>query len=407
MSRIAYKLLTLAALTTVLAGCAGHPAEAPEKQKPAVTVSYPVQRQVTDYAEYTGQTAAVDMVAVRARVSGYLTKVDFKDGSEVKEGTVLYEIDPRPYEDQVHLNEAQLASNQAAYQLAKQNYHRAVVLIKEKGIQAQEYDQYRATYYQAEATVHSAEATLAQARLNLEWTKVHAPIDGQLGRTLVTPGNLVAADSTVLTTIASQDPIYAYFDVGEPTVLRVRQLIREGKFQTPGGYTRWPVFLGLANEEGFPHEGYVDFSNNQFTPGTATLQVRGVFDNPQPKAGKRLLTPGLFVRIRVPVSPPHSALLISQAAVTTSQSVKLVYVVNAQDHVEARDVTLGAVHDGLQAITKGLQPEDRVIINGLQHVKAGSVVNPKLVPMPIPHPGELSQTPPLVMPLPKAPGRKR
>jgi multidrug efflux system membrane fusion protein len=159
-------------------------------------------------------------------------------------------------------------------------------------------------------------------------------------------------------------------------------MIREGQFQTSDGATHWPVFLGLANETGFPHSGYVDFSNNQFTPGTATLQVRGVFANPAPKIGKRLLAPGLFVRVRVPVSPPHSALLILQDAIGTNQNVKFVYVVNAQSEVEMRAVEVGAEHDGLQSITKGVKSDDHVIIDGIQRVKPGSVVAPKLVPMP-------------------------
>lgn len=372
-------------------------------------MSVPIRRQVTDYAEFTGVTAAVDMVQVRARVSGFLDKINFKDGGEVKEGAVLYEIDPRPYEDQLNLAEAQLVSDQAAYELAAANYKRAAGLRKEnpQAITGAEYDQDKAAKGQAEATIKSAKANVAQARLNLDWTKVRAPISGELSRTFITRGNLITAGSSLLTTIASQDPMYAYFDVDEPTVLRVRQLIRDGEFQTPQGTTHWPVFLGLANETGFPHEGYVDFSNNEFTPGTATLQVRGLFANPAPKIGKRLLAPGLFVRIRVPVSPPHWTLLITQSAISTNLNVKFVYIVNAQDQVEMRDVELGTEHEGLQAITKGLEPEDRVIIDGIQHVKPGVVVTPKLAPMPIPRPGEVSHVLPAVMPLPRPSRQKK
>jgi RND family efflux transporter MFP subunit len=388
-------------------GCRNQPAPTANAAAVPVTVSEPLNREVTDYAEYTGQTAAVDMVQIRARVNGFLDKINFKDGAEVQEGSVLYEIDPRPYQDQLSLNEAQLAANQAALKLAQLNFERAQELWKKNSISAQEYDQNRATRDQASATVKSSEASVAQARLNLQWTKIQAPISGQLGRTLLTRGNLITAGSTVLTTITSLDPMYAYFNADERTVLHVRQLIREGKFQTQEGTTHWPVFLGLLNETGFPHDGFVDFSNNLFSSNTATLEVRGVFANPKPKVGDRLLAPGLFVNIRVPVSPPHSALLISQDAVAATQDVSYVYIVNAENRVEVRDVTLGGIHDGLQSITKGLQPNDRVIINGLQYVKPGTVVALKLVPMPIPRPGEHSQAPPTVTPLPKPPGQKK
>ncbi len=213
-----------------------------------------------------------------------------------------------------------------------------------------------------------------------------APISGLIGRTFITPGNLVMADQTVLTTIVSQDPIYVYFDVDEPTVLRVQQLIREGKYKSARDQgVRVPVYLGLTNEQGYPHEGYVDFINNQVSPTTGTLQIRGVFENPKPPTGPRLLSAGLFVRVRVAVSAPYQALLVTQAAVGTDQNLKYLYVLDDKNTVVRRDVQLGAPQQNdLQVIKSSLNANDRVVVNGTQHVRPGVVVNPKLVPMPVP-----------------------
>jgi RND family efflux transporter MFP subunit len=358
----------------------------------------PIQRDVTDYAEYTGRTAATDSVQVRARVSGYLQKINFKDGEEVKEGTVLYEIDPRPYQDaltqaqaQIDLQQAQLTYNQSAYARARRLY-------TESSAEALETVQQDLSQVKvSQASLEAAKANAAQARLNLDWTKVRAPIDGLLGRTLVTRGNLVTADQTVLTTLVSQDPMYAYFEADESTVLHVRQMIREGKLPSAReGAARVPVFLGLANEEDYPHQGVVDFVNNAFNQSTATLQLRGVFANPRPSVGPRVLAPGQFVRIRVAISPPYPALLVTQDAVGTNQNVNYLLVLDEENKVVRREVTLGTQHDGLQVITKGLEPDERVIVSGLQHVKPGTVVNPRVEPMPIPRPGETSQSPPTV-----------
>jgi RND family efflux transporter MFP subunit len=387
-----------------LAGC-GHPsAEAPAGGPPTVTVSEPLQRQVTDYAEYTGRTAAVESVQVRARVSGYLQEITFKEGTEVKEGAVLYEIDPRPYKHALDQAEAQVRLQTAQVTYQEATYKRNLRLYEtSQAVSAEEVEQIRAQRDVARASLEAAKAAVEQARLNLEWRKVNAPISGLLGRTLVTRGNLVVADQTVLTTLVSQDPMYAYFDADEPTVLKVRELIRQGKLPSAReGGTRVPVFLGLANEEGYPHEGYVDFVSNQITPGTATLQLRGLFANPAPAVGPRVLAPGQFARIRVAVSPPYQALLVVQSAIGTDQNLSYLYVLDEQDRVVRRDVTLGSQQDGLQVIAKGLEPGERVVINGLQHIKPGTAVSPKLVPMPVPRSGELPQTPPAVLQNPPA-----
>jgi RND family efflux transporter MFP subunit len=393
----------------LLTGCSHPPPRNPETGPPTVTVSEPLQRQVTDYQEYTGRIAAVDSVQVRARVSGYLQKINFKDGTEVKEGTVLYEIDPEPYKDalaqveaQVRLQEAQLKYNEATYQRNLKLYQNS------QAVSLEELQQSLAQRDVTRASLEAARANVEQARLNLEWTKVRAPITGLLSRTLITRGNLVVASQTVLTTLVSQDPIYAYFDVDEPTVLKVRQLIREGRLPSAReGGAHVPVFVGLANEEGFPHEGYVDFVNNEVSPGTATLQLRGVLANPEPAIGPRIFAPGQFVRVRVTVSPPYQALLVIDGAVGTDQDLNYLLVLDDKDRVVRREVTLGTEHGGLRVIEKGLEPNDRVIVNGLQHVKPGTVVHPQLVPMPAPRPGALAPTPPAVRNVPPAESAKR
>jgi len=346
-------------------------------------VSHPLPQEVTDYEDYTGRTAATDIVQIRARVSGYLDKINFKDGSDVEQGAVLYEIDPRPYEAtlkqvqaQVRLQEAQLRYNEAVY-------NRNVRLQNSGGAASvEDVQQSRAQRDTSQASLNAAQANVEQAQLNLSWTKVTAPIPGLLSRTLVTRGNLITADQTVLTSIVSQDPMYAYFDVDEPTVLRIQQLIREGKFKSAREGARVPVSLGLAGEDGFPHEGHVDFVNNQVTSSTGTLQVRGIFANPKPAVGPRVLSSGLFVRIRVSVGSPYRALLVNQRAIGTDQNLKFVYVVNDQNAVDRRDVKLGTQHGSLQVIREGVQAGERVIVDGIQHVHPGLTVNPRLEPMP-------------------------
>jgi RND family efflux transporter MFP subunit len=355
----------------------------PETSPPTVVVSYPLLREVRDYEEYTGRTAAIDSVQVRARVGGYLDKINFKEGADVKQEDVLYEIDPRPYQAalaqakaQVELQTAQLKFNEAVY-------NRNVRLLSSgQAVSVEDVQQSLAQRDTTQAALNAAKANVEQAQLNLGFTKVRAPINGRIGRTLVTRGNLIVADQTLLTTIVSLDPIYAYFDVDEPTVLRIRQLIREGKFKSARAGAIVPVSLGLATEEGFPHEGHVDFVNNQVEPSTGTLQVRAIFPNPKPPVGERFLSPGLFVRVRVAIGAPYQALLVIQRALGMDQNLRVVYVLGDQDKVERRDVELGTQQGALQVVQKGLGPKDRVIVSGIQHVRPGMAVNAQLEDMP-------------------------
>jgi RND family efflux transporter MFP subunit len=371
------------------AGCGGPP-ETGGAGPLNVTVSKPLQRRVTDYEVYTGRTAAVNEVNVVARVTGYLKKLSFEEGAEVTKDEILYEIDRRPYKAAYDSAVALVDQNKASLKLAQENNQRFKLLAKTQpgAVSPQDLDKYQATEEQADAAVKQSQANLETATLNLGWTRVTAPVSGKIGRWLVTQGNLIVADQTTLTTIVSQDPMYAFFDVDEPTVLLVKELIRKGKV-TSYQKARYPAFLGLSNETDpktenqlYPHEGYINFVNNQLDQATATLQVRAVFPNPLPKLGDRLLSPGMFVRVRFPIGEPHSAILVTQAAIAEDQDLKYVYVVDEHNKVVRHNVTLGKVHEGLVVVADGLKAGERVIVDGIQRVRQGATVNPRDVPMP-------------------------
>ncbi|HTU18463.1 MAG TPA: efflux RND transporter periplasmic adaptor subunit [Gemmataceae bacterium] len=345
-----------------------------------VSVSYPVERYVSDYADFTARTAAVDSVEVRAHVWGYLDKVNFKEGDLVKKGEILFELDPRPYQallkqakGKVRQDEAQLSYDEAEYQ-------RNLRLIGSEATSRTELDKTAAARGVDRANIEADKAVVSSRELDLGYTKIIAPVSGRVSRYVVTVGNLIQSGDqnggTLLTTIVSVDPMYAYFDVDEYTALRVRRLVREGKSDSPrdGGY---PVSLGVANEEGYPHEGAINFVDNQVNPRTGTIRARGVFPNKQEH-----LLPGFFARVRVPIGRPHTALLVSDRALDTNQSQKILYVVNNKNEVVSRPVRVGALHEGLREITDGLKPGERVIVNGLQQVRPGVTVEPKLVEMP-------------------------
>ncbi len=399
-------ILLLAGVCLASVGCSFGTREKPAAPPPAVTVSYPVQREVTDYAFYTGRTAAIKSVAIIPRASGFIVQIPFKEGDDVQEGDLLFQIDPRPYEALVNQAKAQVALNKAQLKYSEAALQRDIASNKAAASQAvslEQIDQDRSTVAQNIASIEAAQANLAVQEINLGFTRVTSPIAGRVSYYYLTLGNLAVQDQSRLTTVVSQDPIYAYFDADELTVIRVHELIRSGKLHSiyEGGQ-RISVWLALANETGFPHEGYLDFANNEFTASTATLRVRGVFKNPKPAVGDRLLSPAMFVRVRVPVSPPHPALLIAQGAVGTDQDVSFVYILNAGNEVVRRTVKLGSVHDGMQEIQEGVGADDRVLISGLQHARPGMVVNPKLEPMPVPA-RDNSESPPLVI---QAPGVK-
>jgi RND family efflux transporter MFP subunit len=380
-SPVRVPLARLICLSIGIAGCARPTSEAPPTAIP-VTVSHAIERDVTDYADFTGRTAAVDSVELRARVWGYLDKVNFKEGAIVQKGDVLFEIDPLTYQAALDQAEGNLASMQARVERLDSDLARARRLVATAAISKEDFDKVVGDRGEALASREALKAGVERAKLDLKYTKVTAAVSGRVSRYVVTVGNLVQAGDqgggTLLTTIVSVDPMYAYFDVDEHTALRVRQLVREGKADSPrdGGY---PLSLGLANEEGHPHQGTIDFVDNQINPKTGTIRLRGVFPNKD-----QVLLPGLFARVRAPIGRPHKALLVNERALDTDQGQKILYVVNEENEVVARPVRLGALHNGLREITDGLKPGELVIVNGLQQVQPGVTVEPKLVDMPIP-----------------------
>jgi RND family efflux transporter MFP subunit len=364
-----------------VAGCARESSSAPESAPLPIKVSYPVERSVTDYADFTARTAAVDSVEVRAHVWGYLEKVNFKEGALVKKGDVLFELDPRPYQATLNQAKAKVAQDEAQLKFDEAEYQRYVKLVGSGAVSKSDMDKIAAARNVDLANIAADKAVVASRKLDLEYTKVIAPVSGRVSRYVVTIGNLIQSGDqgggTLLTTIVSVDPMYAYFDVDEHTVLRVHQLIREGKAKSVREGAQVSVSLGLANEDGFPHQGTINFVDNQVNPKTGTLRLRGVFPNQD-----EVLAPGCFARVRVPIGLPHQALLVSDRAFDTDQGQKIVYVLDKDNKVVTRPVRLGALHYGLRAITDGLKSGERVVVNGLQQVRPGITVEPNLVDMP-------------------------
>jgi RND family efflux transporter MFP subunit len=342
-------------------------------------VSDPVTREVTDYEEFTGKTEALRFVEVKARVTGYLDEFLFKDGAEVKKGQVLFQIDPRPLRATLAQTEATLRQSEAHLRRLSRDFTRAQDLLRRKAISQQDYDQIAGDRDEAEAAVGVARANRNLARINLEFARVTAPISGRISRRMVDPGNLVKADDMVLTTIAYLDTLYVYFDIDERTFLHIRKLIQKDKIPSVCDNAA-PVDLGLADEKGYSLRGTVDFEDNRLDPATGTFRVRAVVDNRD-----RTLSPGLFVRVRLPIGRPHRAVLVAEQALGTDQGKKFVWVVGPDKKVQKRRfVTVGRVHSGLREIVGGLnlKPGERVIVRGLQRVRPESVVNPQPVPMP-------------------------
>jgi RND family efflux transporter MFP subunit len=360
----------------VATGCRQPPPPAPPAP-PAVSVSHPVEREVTDYAEFTARVAAVESTDVRARVSGQIVAVPFQAGAMVQQGDVLVELDVRPFQAELDARIADEARAAALVSLA-QIEHERIKGIPPDARTHTELDTAAARLAETRAAQAAAKAAVESARLNVEWCRVIAPISGRISYKHVTTGNLVTGgigSGTLLTTIVSVDPMYANFDVNERTVQRIQQRIREGKLES-NEKADIPVWLGLAAEDGFPHLGKINFVDNQVNPRTGTLRVRGVFPN-----ADGALSPGYFARVRVPVSAPHNAVLVSDRALDTDQGQKILYVVGEDNKVIVRPVRVGALHDGLREITDGLKPGERVMVNGLQQVRPGATVAPTLVDM--------------------------
>ena len=324
-------------------GCqANRPRVAPA-ETPVVPVSHPVRREVTDYVDFTGRTEAVHSVDIRPRVTGYLKRMPFKEGAEVKAGELLFEVDPRPYQAQLDQAKGQVELYKASLKLAKTTLarDRAINALSRGSISQQQFDQEQAQVDEADARVKANEMAMELYRLSMEFTLVTAPIDGQISRYYLTLGNLVNQDTTLLTTIVSVNPMYAYFEMDEPTLLRIRRASNEGRIKYTQDGANMPVLMGLQGEDGFPHQGTINFINNQVNPTTGSILVRGIFPNHAPKGGQRLLTPGMFVRIRLPIGEPHPAHLVIDRAVASDQGLKYVYVLDTENKVQYQRVTTG------------------------------------------------------------------
>jgi RND family efflux transporter MFP subunit len=379
------KIASAALLSCIAAlpGCQGEAAKPPAPKPAAVLVSTPVVDYVSDFEEFSGHTDAVKTVEVRARVTGYLDKVFFEDGTEVKEGDDLFLIDPRPYEIELARTEATLLQSTARLRRLEADHRRAMNLYQKGAISREEVDRIVGDYSEAEAAVGIATSNRDMAKLNLSFTKVRAPIGGRLSRRLVDPGNLVQQDTTPLTTIVTLDPMHVYFDIDERTMLRIRRMVKEGRIKARSQGNVIPVMAGLSDEEGeFPHKGMINFSDNKVDASTGTLRVRGVIDNPMTEAKTRVLSPGLFMRVRLPIGDPRKLLMIPEQAVQADQGRKFVYVVvDGKDEkgkpakvAATRDVAVGMMSGRLRAVEKGLQPDDQVIVSGLQRVRVGKPV---------------------------------
>jgi RND family efflux transporter MFP subunit len=368
-------ILSLACVALV--GCGRVESEQGPPPPPEVLVSLPVSRTVTDYEDFTGRTEAVKMIEIRARVTGYLDQVHFEEGSEVAQGAPLFDIDPRPYQAELDRTEANVFQAEAHLTRLNADCARAVMLRPKGAIGQEEYDKIIGDRAEADAGVRAAKAYRNIAKLNLTFTKVTAPIAGRVSKQFIDPGNLVKADETALTTIVSLDPIYAYFDVDERTHLKLRRLVLDGMAKF-GRETALPVSMGLADEQGYPHPGKINFEDNRIDSTTGTLRIRAVFPNTQ-----RLLSPGLFARIRLPIGAPYQAILMSEQALGTDQGQKFIYVVGNKNEVAYRAVKVGRLHDGLRVITEGLALGEKVVVSGLQRVQPGHTVDPKVVDLPV------------------------
>jgi multidrug efflux system membrane fusion protein len=373
--------LGAAGVASLIAGCsdaAGKAAEAQAQAQaqagPPVSAATVLEKTVAQTQEFSGRLEAVEHVEIRPRVSGFITAVNFKPGAEVKKGEVLFVIDSRPFQAEADRAEAAAKSARAKAELARLELARAERLLGDKAIAQREYDASASALKELDANARAAQAQYEAARLNLAYTRVTSPIDGRVSKAEITLGNLVDAAS-VLTSVVSLDRIYASFDGDEQTYLRVRSQAHAGQAESVA-QSQVIVRVGLANEEGFPHEGRLEFVDNQLDNRTGSVRMRAVFAN---KDGT--MAPGLFSRVQIGGGDSRPALMISDRAVGTDQSRKFVFVVGGDGKAEYREVKLGPVVDGLRVVRAGLKPGEKIVVNGLQRVRPGAPVTAQTVPM--------------------------
>jgi RND family efflux transporter MFP subunit len=381
-SRLFWRSLALGLLITAsLSACkpaAKAPAGPPQATIPDVTVAKPIARRLTDWDEFTGRLTSREKVEVRARVSGYLTVVSLKEGTEVKAGDLLFTIDPRPYEAIVQRAEAVLAQAKTNAELANIEAKNATTLRQGQVISTEESERRLKSAAGEQAAVRAAEAMVSSAKLDLEFTQIRAPISGRISDARVTEGNLVTGgtkDATLLTTIVALDPIYCDIEVDERSALKYREMHRSGERES-ALFGLIPAEMALVNQVGWPHQGQIDFVDNQINPATGTIRARAVFPNKD-----RLMSPGFFAKVRIPGSGEYDGLLIRDAAVGDDQGSSYVWVLDAEDKAVYRPITLGPLLDGLRVVRGGLKADDRVIILGLMSVRNGNKVKPALADM--------------------------
>jgi RND family efflux transporter MFP subunit len=371
-------------LSALLPACGKAPVQGPPPAPPEVSVAPVSERDITEWDEYTGRLEAVNTVEIRPQVSGILQTVAFTEGKEVKQGELLFLIDPRPFQAELERAQAQQEQGRTAAELAATDLARVERMLASRAVSREEYDQRVAASRSALAAVRAADAAVEVARLNLAYTRIVSPIAGRIGRAEVTPGNLVTGSAggaaTRLAVVVSLHPMYAYFEAAEQDYLKYMDLARSGTRATSRD-ARNPVRMAVGNEQDFKHEGYMDFVDNRVQSGTGTLLGRAVFPNPD-----RHLTPGMFVRVRLLGRPTYKGLLINDRAIATDQDRRYVLVVGAGDKLEYRAVTTGKVVDGLRVVRDGLKSGDRLVVNGLQRVRPGMTVKPVVVPMEDPAP---------------------
>lgn len=362
--RVAFATVSALALAILAACSGGHAEEAGAPPAPEVSAAPVLVKQVSQWDEFSGRVEAVENVDLRPRVSGYIDKVNYIEGQEVKKGDVLFTIDARSYQAEYDRARAEVARARTQSTLARGESERAKRLSEQQAISTETWEQRRAASDQAGAQLQAAQAALDAAALNLEFTKVRAPINGRAGRAMVTAGNLVSAGdaASVLTTLVSLDKVHVYFDADEATFLRYAQMARKGERPSERDESL-PVRIGLSGEQGFPHEGKVDFLDNQVTRSTGTIRVRALLDN-----ADRQFTPGLFARVQLLGSGQFQAMLIDDRAVLTDQDRKYVYVVDKDGKAQRRDIALGRSAEGLRIVENGLAAGDKVIVDGVQKV---------------------------------------
>ena len=361
-------------LALLVASCGAPPQQA-APPPPAVTVENPVKRKILDFDEYVGRFVAIDSVEVRARVSGYLEKIHFTDGQDVKQGDLLFTIDRRPFQNAVDQARATLAQARANLAYAESDLVRGQQLVRDKTITEQTFEQRQQSKRTAEASVQANEALVRQAELDFHFTELRAPVAGRIGDRRISPGNLItgglAGNTSLLATIVSSDPIRFEFTFDEGSFLRYERIGRNGGDIASRG-TGVPVTLKLIDENDFSHRGQMDFVDNVIERGTGTIRGRAVFRNLD-----GIFTPGMFARVQVPASPPYEALLVPEVAIGTEQVRKFVYVVGPDNTVSQKFVVLGQLSDHLRVVKEGLRPDDRVIVNGMMRARPGAKVTPQ------------------------------